>query len=477
MSNINEVIQILESGSLDSLIDTFETSSVEFKRQPYRLDEAQQKFELAKDVSALANSGGGIIIIGVETSRRDDSLADYASKIRPIKRSLCNLDQMRQCVAARTFPSLDIKLSFIQVEEGEDKVLVLCEVSTPNEKYLPVLVRDPCLIEDETKPIGSHIGIFERAQSHTHFYSVEKVHALIQAGQGMIPDISSKLDYLIQTIHTKNSAFLSDTESKPIFLENSSEPSDEFITEKFNSSVTHQAVKNLATVADLDEMPYFWLSADPKIPFDLSRILESKHDPIVRLIEDPPVVREGGFDLRLNQNSTIVEGDRRRVILQKYGALELSIQGRLLFVGHEDLLCWGRRKRQENSHLINQLALTELVLLFSELVSLVFSEANYSGSLRLAIGLSNFCKDQNIQLEPGPLSEWNSSTPKTVSESSLYVFIDTDAEDLEKGASELIGKVYNRFGYESDQAPYMRINTDNIRVIDKKIVASGGHAS
>jgi len=52
---IDEVRAILESGDFFPLVGRFEDQHIECKRQPYRLESEDQKLELAKDVSALAN--------------------------------------------------------------------------------------------------------------------------------------------------------------------------------------------------------------------------------------------------------------------------------------------------------------------------------------------------------------------------------------------------------------------------------------
>ncbi|NOT96228.1 MAG: ATP-binding protein, partial [Nitrospira sp.] len=65
--SLEDVQQILESGEFDSLIGTQEDDHLECKGEPYQLDINHAKLEFAKDVSALANAKGGIILIGVRT--------------------------------------------------------------------------------------------------------------------------------------------------------------------------------------------------------------------------------------------------------------------------------------------------------------------------------------------------------------------------------------------------------------------------
>src|SRR5262249_31749405 len=66
-----DVLRFLDGGDFDALVGAVETAEVDFKRSPYRLNEASEAFELAKDVTALANTEtGGILVVGFQTDRR-----------------------------------------------------------------------------------------------------------------------------------------------------------------------------------------------------------------------------------------------------------------------------------------------------------------------------------------------------------------------------------------------------------------------
>lgn len=79
----SQIVTILKSGDFDELVGTVEDDHFECKAEPYRIEDEHQKFELAKDVSALANAQGGIILIGVQTERDSTRATDVISKVRP----------------------------------------------------------------------------------------------------------------------------------------------------------------------------------------------------------------------------------------------------------------------------------------------------------------------------------------------------------------------------------------------------------
>ena len=64
----DDIIRFLQDGQFDALIGRAEDAFLEFKGSPYQLAVNEQRQELAKDVSALANANGGIILIGFRTA-------------------------------------------------------------------------------------------------------------------------------------------------------------------------------------------------------------------------------------------------------------------------------------------------------------------------------------------------------------------------------------------------------------------------
>jgi hypothetical protein len=83
----------------------FESDWLEAKPAPYRLDKEAEAFELAKDVAALANAAGGIIVIGARTKNRP-----AGDEIRRINE--CRIDEISprryvSFVRRKVFPRVD----------------------------------------------------------------------------------------------------------------------------------------------------------------------------------------------------------------------------------------------------------------------------------------------------------------------------------------------------------------------------------
>lgn len=97
-------LKILKSGDFGELIGGIEDNFLECKGEPYRLDEEHQKHELAKDVSALANAKGGIILIGPQTEKDATHATDIIVKVRAFAGTRIQVSQYESVVQAWVYP-------------------------------------------------------------------------------------------------------------------------------------------------------------------------------------------------------------------------------------------------------------------------------------------------------------------------------------------------------------------------------------
>ncbi|WP_331731301.1 RNA-binding domain-containing protein [Streptomyces sp. NBC_00073] len=88
-------------GALDahepvSLLGLRETQWLDAKAAPYQLANPRSVEELAKDVAAFANGGGGLIVIGIATRlEHDEEVLDHIVEVAP---AAVNLDQIRKLI-------------------------------------------------------------------------------------------------------------------------------------------------------------------------------------------------------------------------------------------------------------------------------------------------------------------------------------------------------------------------------------------
>jgi len=96
----------LENGHFDELIGAVEDQHLECKAAPYQLQHEHQKQELAKDVYALANADGGIILIGVKTERNPVHFGDEIIESCPFPQTLVDPDQWQAVLRTWIYPPL-----------------------------------------------------------------------------------------------------------------------------------------------------------------------------------------------------------------------------------------------------------------------------------------------------------------------------------------------------------------------------------
>lgn len=92
-----------------------ETGDLDWKRVAYNSREPKWEQEAAKDIAAMANSGGGWIVFGIE----EDGDKNAASKITPISWSATDQQRILRMAYAKIGPPV-VGLEFYQIECGDE---------------------------------------------------------------------------------------------------------------------------------------------------------------------------------------------------------------------------------------------------------------------------------------------------------------------------------------------------------------------
>lgn len=103
---LGEVLAILQSGDFTQLLGVLEDDHLECKSFPYNLDQDREKMELAKDVSALANADGGIILIGVQTEQEPSHQGDIIRRVGCFTQARLEFSQYQSVLSEWVVPSI-----------------------------------------------------------------------------------------------------------------------------------------------------------------------------------------------------------------------------------------------------------------------------------------------------------------------------------------------------------------------------------
>lgn len=176
---VDEVLAILRDGTDDDrLLGFYETRWLDFKGSPYRLDEPREQWELAKDIAALANSGGGCVVVGVHTEKDTARDEEHASKVAPFPVKLLDVKRHYDFLGRDIYPPIE-GLTIEPFPRGEQTLLALITPEQDDD-------REPFLISrfvDEAGLTWRAFVLPRRSGSHTSFEPIGMIHRDIAEGR------------------------------------------------------------------------------------------------------------------------------------------------------------------------------------------------------------------------------------------------------------------------------------------------------
>lgn len=174
-------LDLLRARRPELLVGQTESSWLEAKREPHRLQEADQQLELAKDVAALGNTAnGGILVIGLATTKRDN--ADVIAKVRPIPVGLIDPAGYRRVIDRFVYPPIEgLTIERIEIDHGAGLLVVAVPEQPPEVR--PLLVLGAVVGKNV---VGSHVSIVRRRGDSTTATHPAALHSLLAAGRAAL---------------------------------------------------------------------------------------------------------------------------------------------------------------------------------------------------------------------------------------------------------------------------------------------------
>ena len=348
-----EVLSALESGRPTDLIGARETQAVEFKAERYRLEDERQKFELAKDVSALANSVGGVIVIGIRTRKADTHSWDTAAETSPVPSAMVDEESMRKVIASWVYPTIEGLQIARYTTTYDDRVLASIFVPQQPASSRPFVVVK--VVNDGERSHGAQLAYYVRRDDDARPLSAQEVQSILRDGMVLRRVLDER---------TRDGASGSDTGlGTSVPMPSHRRPAD----------LTSTRVEALADATELLEVAMFSLTATPEPDVDATGILAAENHPLNRAVQQAPELRASGFDLDALGPHLIHEGRCRRSIMQGYKGREFWSDGTLIFVAvaDENFLSWGERK-DDQPLTINPVPLVESTFLFCKLAEALY---------------------------------------------------------------------------------------------------------
>ncbi|MEP7042888.1 MAG: ATP-binding protein [Dokdonella sp.] len=465
--NHEEIIRLLESGKFEDLIGVFENERLECKQQPYDLESDKNKVEFSKDVSAMANADGGVILLGYRTEKQQDHADDKIVSFRPLPLEKIDTAKMKAILSDRLYPNIDIDIRVYKANENSCAVSIRVRKAAAGE--LPILVRKPLL--DDKAQSGYLFGLFERKLAHTTNFPIDRFHALLRRGM-----TESTINLALESLQSQIAAL--DRSASPSQTAKHADGCDYGASSPSATMPNPDVYEGLQHIIDkavrdagLADEPTFTLAAQPIPAINLLELFDGRGSKLVSLINSPPEIRVGGFDLDLGGNSRIVEGLKRVTVAENYGICEVYKSGIIIysFKADQEGLSWGRREQQRESLLINQLTLAEKIYLFAKFVSSVYVDYVRGGVVSFLVQLERTSVNgKTPRLEGGSLGDFP-RTSKSAPAEYFYKSVEISASEITRPAhiaEEILKLIYNWFGFDNSQIPYLvdKINGGGIDV-------------
>jgi hypothetical protein len=445
MTSPKEILEKLTACDFDALIGLFESEWLDAKETPYHLDVAPQKRELAKDVTALANAGGGIIVLGFECEKLPTTAGERIKEVCRFPISRVDPKRYNQILADLVHPpphGVTVLVFENSAKDGNGVAAIVIDKAVMTEK--PYLVGK--MVDENDISIGSYFGYFERKRDFIPPISIARIQQQLSAGLQW-----ASINERLSAMETKIDA-LTPSRKAPSKIVTILRPERE------------TRIKKARITVGRDDAPLIYFDAAAESPCTFPTLFKSQSERVVRLIENPPQFRQNGFEIWADRISAIVDGRLRRNMIAGHRLIELWEDGEFIFIGpgDEDFLGWSVGSTGTRPIHISNFVLAEATLHFCWLMRSIFEEAEPKPSvLRLSLGLANLARSGMATLSDVPegrMRGMEQPHPAPSPDREFYELAEWDTYDPARLAYLLLKNVYVWFGFNSDRMPYVDNN-------------------
>ncbi len=194
--SVGEIQGILARGAFDELKGMLENEIFEAKSEPWDLNSERGKFDLATDISSMANMRGGVIVFGASTKPSDTHQSREIDQIPRLPESLAPSDDRYWHIVGDWIYPPPFGISFRWHPDPEDPARGMISVYVPNygEELRPFLVAH--YLSERGQRISSVVGLSQRLGSTTKHTPIQDLHAFVREGR-RLDAIHQKLDTII----------------------------------------------------------------------------------------------------------------------------------------------------------------------------------------------------------------------------------------------------------------------------------------
>jgi hypothetical protein len=178
------IVTLLAQQQPEALKGMTESEWVDFKSAgpsgPYDLSQESKKYELAKDVAAFANAGGGLLVCGFKATRRPTDLHETVVKLTPFEKRLVNTERYKAVIADLVRPSISVDFHWHPdpVDPGLGYLLIDVHALPESDRWAVVTKT----LNDDGKLTKGGVAIPKRHGDDTHYLPPDEVYRLVNNG-------------------------------------------------------------------------------------------------------------------------------------------------------------------------------------------------------------------------------------------------------------------------------------------------------
>ena len=447
---------IIDSGRFDQLVGEVEGQFLDVKEQPYQFSAGfDAKRELAKDVSAFANTSGGYILIGLPTKRSETHSGEEILEPRPIPKAQFDADQYRKILSEWLHPQpTDMFVGFVQNGSDLDKGIGVVFVPPQDVTNKPFLITREL---GDKKSTGLLFSYVERRLDATRVFSVMELQQALRTGMNFERELLGRIQTL-ESLIQRHFSFESEARA--------TKQLDEVVTNRIAETLNREIFQSV---------PALVICAMPTDNTELFSIFSDQPDGIRRKLETPPRLRRSGWGFATGAPARTVQGKFIRVD-SDCEVIDLYRDGCLVFAGaiSSDFLAWGKGPSRK----IHPLALIEVLINFTKFFQCVIDDLRKrSQQFKITIVVKDMLMsnvnravehvDYRVSLPHGETLhqrnfQYAGNAPEDFSRWCLTIEGDWNPERI---AFQIARELYVWFGLAEEDIPYTTGVGDN-RVID-----------
>jgi len=426
-----------------SLEGQMESQWLEFKKEPHLKPdgktEDRHRFELAKDVTAMANAGGGILVWGVAEVRDQDEARRHIGMLSPLQPGIVDGSQVRKTLREWVFPtSLDVNVLERQLQGG-GSVWIL-DIPPPPPESLPFLVvREWPPAGKGERAVRGHFTMYRRSGTDNVHVPPEEVYQWLRMG---FQDVygAQKLRGLESGAKQPSGAILAI-------------PSDDALAEE------------LEALGVQEGSLYYFVQFAPSGGGRLRDFFGTGADALQSRLARVEKLRDAGFSCFSRYASPErTPSNGLRLGLNRKGGVYVLATGVTTLVCCQDTLTWAsERNAPDGKLLINPIALPEFTV---EACRFFLKEVmpRWQGSIagrafQWRVGMRGLGGRVPVHLPKGRFSDvplrvfWEEDEPHTAIDFGTN-FASTLEDDPDRLAFVILEEVFHHFGYPAQAIPF-----------------------